>query len=93
VGWISTIRVLGDIFNIPGFYIWHLVMSILICAAWLILFAFTSIAFWRGEIFLAKSEDVLKDTMLSREEAEREKEEDEDSVEDEVPTVHVRGGF
>lgn len=83
VGWISTIRVLGDTFNIPGFYIWHLVMSILICVVWVVLFVLTAIAFWKGEIFLAKSEDVLKDTMITREEAEQEKGED---IEPEVQT-------
>ena len=65
---------LGDTFDIPGFYTWHLVMAILLCVVWLVLFVLTAVAFWRGEIFLARSEDVLRDTMLSREEAEREKE-------------------
>lgn len=74
MGWISVIRVFGDIFDIKGFYIWHLVMAILMCIAWLVLIVLTAVAFWRGEIFLAKEEDVLKDTMITREQAELEKE-------------------
>ncbi|KAH8093113.1 voltage-dependent anion channel-domain-containing protein [Cristinia sonorae] len=61
VGWISTIRVLGDIFNLKGFFIWHLVMAIIMCALWVILFSLTILAFFKGKIFYAKDEDVLKD--------------------------------
>ncbi|EKM52736.1 uncharacterized protein PHACADRAFT_126777 [Phanerochaete carnosa HHB-10118-sp] len=73
VGWISVIRVLGDIFDIPGFYVWHLVMAIVMCVVWLVLFVLTGVAFWKGLIFMADAEEVLKDVMVSREEAERDK--------------------
>ena len=56
-------RVLGDIFNIQGFFVWHLVMTVLMCAVWVVLFALTVLAFWKGKIFLAKDEDVWKDTV------------------------------
>ncbi|THH28722.1 hypothetical protein EUX98_g5462 [Antrodiella citrinella] len=61
VGWISTIRVLGDIFNLKGFFIWHLVMTIIMCTVWVVLFSLTLLAFWKGKIFYARDEDVLKD--------------------------------
>jgi hypothetical protein len=35
----------------------------LLCAVWALLFSLTVYAFWRGEIFLAKEEDVVKDKM------------------------------
>ncbi|KAI0742252.1 voltage-dependent anion channel-domain-containing protein [Daedaleopsis nitida] len=63
VGWISTVRVLGDIFNLPGFHTWHLVMTILMCSVWLVLFCLTVWAFVKGKIFLAKPEEVLQDTL------------------------------
>ncbi|KAI0790246.1 voltage-dependent anion channel [Irpex lacteus] len=61
VGWIATIRLLGDTFEIEGFFVWHTIMAILMCIVWLILFTLTVIAFWKGKIFLAKDEDVLQD--------------------------------
>ena len=63
VGWISTIRALGDVFDIHGFYTWHLIMTILLCSVWVILFALTIWAFIKGKIFLAKPEEVIKDTV------------------------------
>ncbi|CDO75158.1 hypothetical protein BN946_scf184590.g15 [Trametes cinnabarina] len=63
VGWISTIRVLGDVFKLNGFYVWHLIMTILMCTVWLVLFVLTVYAFFKGKIFLAKSEDVIQDTV------------------------------
>ena len=68
VGWISTVRVLGDIFNLQGFFVWHLIMAVAMCAVWLILFSLTILAFWKGKIFLAKDEDVWKDTIVPPEE-------------------------
>ncbi|KAI0060713.1 hypothetical protein BV25DRAFT_923793 [Artomyces pyxidatus] len=62
VGWISMLRGLGDTLNIPGFYIVHAVMATLMCLTWLVLFTLTGVAFYRGEIFFAKPEDVLRDT-------------------------------
>ncbi|EIN03552.1 hypothetical protein PUNSTDRAFT_146990 [Punctularia strigosozonata HHB-11173 SS5] len=62
VGWIATTKVLADTFVIPGFYVVHLIMVILMCIAWLILFALTILAFWKGKIFMAKDEEVLRDT-------------------------------
>ena len=63
VGWISTVRLLGDTFEIEGFYIWHMVMAILMCTVWVILFVLTALAFWKGKIFMAKDEDVIKDIL------------------------------
>ncbi|THG96018.1 hypothetical protein EW026_g5735 [Hermanssonia centrifuga] len=71
-GWISTIRVLGDIFDLQGFFVWHLIMSILMCTVWVVLFALTAVAFWKGKIFLAKDEDVLKDSVKQKELNEKE---------------------
>lgn len=61
VGWIATIRLLGDTFEIEGFFVWHTIMAVLMCIVWLVLFTLTVIAFWKGKIFLAKDEDVLQD--------------------------------
>lgn len=58
-------RVLGDIFGLRGFFTWHLVMAILMCAVWLILFCLTAWAFARGEIFMAKPEDVIQDSVIA----------------------------
>ncbi|KAH9900728.1 voltage-dependent anion channel-domain-containing protein [Cubamyces lactineus] len=63
VGWISTIRVLGDVFKLNGFYVWHLAMTVLMCAVWLVLFALTAYAFVKGKIFLARREEVLQDAL------------------------------
>lgn len=63
VGWINTLRVLGDIFGIRGFLVWHSVMTFLVCVVWGILFGLTILAFVRGKIFMAKDADVWKDTM------------------------------
>lgn len=61
VGWISTLRALGDALNIPGFFTLHAIMAVLMCIVWLILFSLTAVAFWKGKIFLAAETDVLKD--------------------------------
>ena len=63
VGWISTIRVLGDIFDLKGFYDWHLVMTVIMCAVWVVLFVLTLLAFFKGKIFLAKPEEVIQDSV------------------------------
>ncbi|KAF8756877.1 Voltage-dependent anion channel [Rhizoctonia solani] len=63
VGWINTLRALGDIFGIKGFSVWHAIMTFLVCMVWLILFGLTILAFVRGKIFLAKDADVWRDTM------------------------------
>jgi len=73
VGFISTIRVLGDTFQLQAFYIWHIVMVSIICVIWVILFVLTLVAFWRGEIFMAKPEDVVLDTLSDDELEELEK--------------------
>ncbi|KDQ63100.1 hypothetical protein JAAARDRAFT_168565 [Jaapia argillacea MUCL 33604] len=62
VGWINTLRVLGDIFEIEGFYVVHLIMTIFICSTWVILFVLTVMAFWKGKIFMAKDGDVIRDS-------------------------------
>ena len=61
VGWILTLRKLGDIFQVNGFNIWHLVMTILMCVTWAVLFVLTAIAFWKGKIFFSTPEDILRD--------------------------------
>ena len=63
VGWVSTIRVLGDVFEIQGFFTWHLIMTIIICTVCVVLFVLTIAAFIKGKIFLAKTEEVVKDTL------------------------------
>ena len=57
---------LGDIFNLRGFYIWHLIMAIIMCSVWVILFSLTLVAFFKGKIFYAKDEDVLKDLVTAK---------------------------
>jgi hypothetical protein len=37
-------------------------MVVLMCTAWLVLFALTILAFWKGKIFMAKEEDVIRDS-------------------------------
>ncbi|KAI0316182.1 voltage-dependent anion channel-domain-containing protein [Amylostereum chailletii] len=61
VGWISTVGVLGNTLNIPGFFEVHLILVIVMVAVWLVLIVLTATAFWRGLIFYAKDEDVLND--------------------------------
>ena len=61
MGWISSLRVLGDTLQIPGFFVLHTIMAILMCTVWVVLFGLTAVAFWKGEIFLAAEEDVLRD--------------------------------
>lgn len=71
VGWILCIKKFGDIFQLRGFYIWNFVMVLLMCATWVILFCLTVIAFWRGKIFMASSEDVLKDIRAAKQRTPR----------------------
>lgn len=66
VGWILTLRKLGDIFGVPGFHTWNLVMTVLMCATWVVLFVLTALAFWEGKIFRSPPEDVLRDTLHLR---------------------------
>ena len=56
-------RVLGDIFQLPGFHTWHLVMTILMCSVWIVLFCLTVWAFVKGKIFMAKPEEVIQDSL------------------------------
>lgn len=62
VGWISALRLLGDIFHLEGFYVAHLFFVVLMCTTWAILAVLTAMAFWRGKILFAAPEDVLRDT-------------------------------
>lgn len=62
VGWILTLRKIGDIFHLRAFSVWHSVMVVYMCSAWIILFAFTAVAFWRGQIFNASSEEVIRNS-------------------------------
>ncbi|KAG8708220.1 hypothetical protein FRC11_006666 [Ceratobasidium sp. 423] len=66
VGWINTIMALRKIFNIPGFDEWHLAMTVLVCVTWLALSSFTVVAFWEGEIFMSRHEDIHADVPVSK---------------------------
>jgi tellurite resistance protein TehA-like permease len=61
VGWISCFGALGNALNIPGFFDIQVVLVIAMACIWLILVAFTAVAFKRGLILNAKAEDVLQD--------------------------------
>ncbi|KAJ3518185.1 hypothetical protein NLJ89_g31 [Agrocybe chaxingu] len=61
VGWIITLRLLGDVFHIHGFHIIHVIMCIVMFATWAILFILTVVAFAKGYIFSSSPEDVVKD--------------------------------
>lgn len=54
---------LGDIFKLKGFFIWHLIMAITMTTVWAVLFVLTVVAFCKGKIFLAKSEEVIQDSL------------------------------
>ena len=41
-------------------------MVVFICITWLILFFLTLMAFWRGKILMAKPEDVVIDSMSTK---------------------------
>ncbi|KAL1705766.1 voltage-dependent anion channel-domain-containing protein [Schizophyllum commune] len=73
VGWISTTRLLGDIFHVQGLFVVHLFMAVVMCIAWAVLFSLTLLALWKGLIFCSKPEDVVKDTMASPLLGEKEK--------------------
>ncbi|GJE96716.1 voltage-dependent anion channel-domain-containing protein [Phanerochaete sordida] len=66
VGWILTLRKLGDIFDVPGFHVWNLVMTICMVVTWVVLFVLTALAFWEGKIFSSPPEAVLRDTLRIR---------------------------
>ena len=71
VGWISTVKVLAEIFHLEGFFVWHLVMATFIVGTWIILAFLTAMAFWKGKIFLANPEDVIKDSIKELRESEK----------------------
>jgi hypothetical protein len=56
-------RVLGDTFQIKAFFTLHLIMVVLLCITYIVLVFFTAWAFWRGDIFYAKQEDVVRDAV------------------------------
>lgn len=39
-------------------------MAVMMVIVWVVLFLLTMLAFWKGKIFMAKDEDVLKDSGL-----------------------------
>lgn len=63
VGWILCLRAFADIFNIEGFKIWHLVMTVIMCTTWVVLFALTAVAFWKRKIFISPPEAILRDQL------------------------------
>lgn len=80
MGFIAVIRLLADIFDLPGFIVWHSIMVVFICLTWTVLFFLTLMAFWRGKIFFADPEDVLKDTPTSKEQNLRQSVDDEEKT-------------
>lgn len=52
---------IGKTFEIQGLLTVHLVMAVLICVTWVVLFALTLLAFCKGRIFISDEADVLKD--------------------------------
>jgi len=65
VGWIACIRLLGDIFDIKGFHVLHIITACAMCITWLVLFILTIVAFVKGDIFKSRDEDVARDIWLS----------------------------
>ncbi|TFK95178.1 voltage-dependent anion channel-domain-containing protein [Pterulicium gracile] len=63
VGWISTLRVLGEVLSIPGLYTLHLIMTALMILTWAVLFVLTVVAFHRGLILMSPDEEVAKDSV------------------------------
>ncbi|KIY52451.1 hypothetical protein FISHEDRAFT_69869 [Fistulina hepatica ATCC 64428] len=61
VGWISTVRVLADVFNVGWLGTIYLVLAICMCVIWLVLAVLTIAAAWKGIIFLSAEEDVARD--------------------------------
>lgn len=70
VGWIATLRELADIFHLPGFNTLHIIMAILMCITWAVLFILTIVAFAQGHIFQSMPEDVVKDSVRMSQEME-----------------------
>ncbi len=65
VGWIVTTGLLGQILNIQGLFIVHVVMDTILFLTWSVLIVLTITAIWKGLIFNAKDEDVLKDFIFT----------------------------
>ena len=61
VGMISTILVIGDIFECKFLWIVHAIFTIAMVIVWFILMTFTIIAFWKGQIFCSPPEAVIQD--------------------------------
>ena len=40
-------------------------MTIAMCATWIVLFVLTSVAFWKGKIFISSPEETLRDDLWS----------------------------
>lgn len=64
-----------------------MVMAVLMCTVWVVLFSLTVLAFWKGKIFYARDEDVLKDILSDDPEKEKEKEGESVSVKSEATMV------
>ena len=65
VGWILTLRVLGNVFQLRAFMILHIVCCCVLGLAWVVLFCLTIAAFLKGFILNSKPEDVLEDSIFS----------------------------
>ncbi|KAG8942011.1 hypothetical protein FRC03_003735 [Tulasnella sp. 419] len=64
VGWIGTLRALGDIFNINAFFDIHAILAAIMFITWVVLFGLTALAFFRGKIFFTKNNDIWSDSEL-----------------------------
>lgn len=62
MGWISTLRALGDVLQIEFFFTLHAIFAFLMLVIWGILIVLTGIAIFKGVILRSKPEDVIRDT-------------------------------
>ncbi|THU98330.1 hypothetical protein K435DRAFT_661189 [Dendrothele bispora CBS 962.96] len=87
VGWINTTRALGDLLNVRGLKLIHIVLTIAMAITWCTLIVLTALAFWKGLIFLSREEDVLQDKILSRRSSFEEKRQVPDSARESCQSV------
>ena len=64
VGWILSLRKIGDTFDCQFFWTWNIVMTVAMCVTWTVLITLTITAFCQGKIFTSPREDIIKDSVL-----------------------------
>lgn len=64
VGWILSLRKIGDTLDSQFFWTWNIVMTVLMCLTWTVLIVLTITAFCQGKIFISAREDTIKDSVL-----------------------------